>query len=240
MGQVNIATASSELKLRHAVLLYSSLSPHTSVYATSHPVELLPEGPQILPGGPLNLDELSRFVEAAQAATAYRGFIEPHLLYLAPNTAAWWRPAAPRTVWFSADKPIGTRHGVTAHPPLVFIVHEREWYVFALAKNERPAPNTPLHVAPYFNVWEHGEICTGNVSLPDRPTPDALRTYEAAFFDSRFTHPNHARIVRYEGGGSALWAHLLDHPEITDFPATALLPRKETLEQAITRITAGD
>ena len=240
MGQVTIAGTSNELKLSHAVLLYTTASPHTAVYATSHPVELLPEGPQILPGGPLSLGELSEFVEAAQTATAYRGFIEPHVLDLAPNTVAWWRPAAPRTVWFSAEKPIGTRHGVTAHPPLVFIVHERQWYVFALAKNERPAPNTPLHVAPYFNVWERGEICTGNVSLPDRPAPDALKAYETAFFDSRFTHPNHARITRHKDGGGALWAHLLDHPEITEFPATALLPRKEALTQAITRITAGD
>ncbi|CBJ37863.1 conserved protein of unknown function [Ralstonia solanacearum CMR15] len=240
MGQVNIAGNSSELKLRHAVLLYTSASPHTAVYATSHPVELLPSGPQILPGGPLNLGELSQFVEAAQAATAYRGFIEPHVLYLAPNTLAWWRPAAPRTVWFSANEPIGTRHGVTAHPPLVFIVHERQWFVFALAQNERPGPNTPFHVAPYFNVWERGEICTGNVSLPDRPTPAALQAYETAFFDSRFTHANHARITRHKGGGDALWAHLLDHPEITEFPKAALLPSKETLAQAITRITAGD
>ncbi|MET2526924.1 PRTRC system protein B [Ralstonia pseudosolanacearum] len=240
MSQVHIpAGAPSELKLRHAVLLYTTASPHPTVYATSHPVELLPKGPQILPGGPLNVNELSRFIEAAQAATAYRGFIGSQLLYLAPNTLAWWRPAGQRTVWFDAAAPISKRHGMTAHPPLVFVVRERKWYVFALANNARPEPSTTLYVAPYFNVWEHGEICTGNVSLPAAPTPDALPAYESAFFDSRFTHTN-TRISRYKGGGGALWAHLLDHPEITEFPATALLPSKETLTQAITRITAGD
>ncbi|XLV71742.1 PRTRC system protein B [Ralstonia syzygii subsp. celebesensis] len=218
MGQVTIAGTSNELKLSHAVLLYTTASPHTAVYATSHPVELLPEGPQILPGGPLSLGELSEFVEAAQTATAYRGFIEPHVLYLAPNTVAWWRPAAPRTVWFSAEKPIGTRHGVTAHPPLVFIVHERQWYVFALAKNERPAPNTPLHVAPYFNVWERGEICTGNVSLPDRPAPDALKAYETAFLTAVSRTPT-TRASRATRTAAARYGHTCSTtPKSRNFP----------------------
>ncbi|WP_296228551.1 PRTRC system protein B [Ralstonia sp. UBA689] len=241
MGQVTISAdpSNSELKLRHAVLLYDNASPDGTVYATTHDVELLPTGAQLLPGRALDLSELSQFVEAAQAQTAYRGFIDSRLLYVAPNTMAWWCPAACRTTWFRSDQPIGERHGVTPHPALVFIAREHIWFVFALAENERPEPRTALRVAPYFNVWKTGQVCTGNVSLPDIPTPDALRTYEEAFFRSRFTHPNHPRITRYKGGGRALWAHLLEHPEITEFPTTALLPQKETLEQAIKRISSG-
>lgn len=241
MSHVTISAdpSNSELTLRHAVLLYDTASPDSTVYATTHDVELQPDGPHLLPGRALDMAELSQFVETAQAQTAYRGFIDPHLLYVAPNTMAWWCPAGCRTTWFRADKPIGERHGLTAHPALVFVVRENDWFVFALGKNERPGPRTDLRVAPYFNVWEGGEICTGNVSLPDMPTPDALRSYEDAFFCSRFTHPNHARIAKYKGGGRALWAYLLDHPELTEFPTTALLPQKETLEQAIKRISSG-
>ncbi len=241
MSQVTISAdpSNSELKLRHAVLLYDTATPDGAVYATTHDVELLDDGAHLLPGRALNMAELGQFVEAAQAQTAYRGFIDPDLLYVAPNTMAWWCPAACRTTWFRSNAPIGERHGLTPHPALVFIVRERRWFVFALANNERPAPGTALRVAPYFNVWTNGEVCTGNVALPDKPTPDALRTYEQAFFRSRFTHPNHPRICKYKGGGGALWAHLLDHPEISEFPTNALLPQKETLEQAIKRITSG-
>jgi PRTRC genetic system protein B len=183
--------------------------------------------------------ELHQFVDAAQAKTAYREFIDPHLLYVGPSTMAWWCPAGCRTTWFRSNAPIGERHGVTPHPALVFVVRESRWYVFALARDERPGPGTALRVAPYFNVWAGGQVCTGNVAVPDMPTPDALRTYEQAFFRSRFTHPNHPRICKYKGGGIALWAHLLDHPEVTKFPTNALLPQKETLEQAIKRISSG-
>ncbi|CAJ0740881.1 PRTRC system protein B [Ralstonia mannitolilytica] len=240
MSQVHVAAGNtSDLKLRNAVLLYHGAGPDSTVYATVHEVEIVRNAPHLLPGRPMALAELAQFAEAAQAATAYRGFLDARILYLAPNTMAWWCPAGCRTTWFRADKPIGERHGTTPHPPLVFIVREGKWYVFALAKNERPGPETELRTAPYFNVWERGEICTGNVQLPDRPAPDALHAYEDAFFRSRFTHPNQPRICKYKGGGQALWAHLLDHPEVTKFPTTALLPRKETLEQAIKRISSG-
>lgn len=240
MSQVHIAAGTkSDLKLRNAVLLYHTAAPESTVYATVHEVEVVNNAPHLLPGRPLALAELSRFVEAAQAATAYRGFLDPHLLYVAPNTMAWWCPAACRTTWFQSKEPIGERHGVTPHPALVFIVRERDWYVFALNKNERPGPSTQLRIAPYFNVWERGRICTGNVALPDTPTPEALRTYENAFFRSRFTHPNQPRICKHKGGAHALWAELLDHPETTEFPTNVLLPQKETLEQAIKRISSG-
>lgn len=241
MSQVTISAdpSNSELKLRHALLLYDTATPDGTVYATTHDVEVMPDGAHLLPGRALDMAELSKFVEAAQAQTAYRGFIDPRLLYVAPNMMAWWCPAACRTTWFRSEKPIGERHGVTPHPPLVFIVRERRWYVFALSRNERPEPTTPLYIAPYFNVWERGEICTGNVGLPDSPTPEALRTYETAFFRSRFTHPNHARTCRFKGGGRGLWAHLLNHPEITAFPTNALLKEWETLEEAIKRISSG-
>lgn len=240
MSQVHISAGNtSDLKLRNAVLLYHSAAPESAVYATVHEVEIVRNAPHLLPGRPMGLAELSQFVEAAQAATAYRGFLDPHLLYVAPNMMAWWHPAAHHMTWFKSDQPIGERQGVVPHPALVFVAREHDWYVFALASNERPGPSTALHVAPYFNVWEDGGICTGNVQLPDTPTPEGLRTYENAFFRSRFTHPNQPRICKYKGGGHALWAHLLDHPEVTDFPTNTLLQQKETLEQAIKRISAG-
>ena len=66
-----------------------------------------------------------------------------------------------------------------------------------------------------------------------KPPPKVLVTI------SRFTHPNQARICKHKGGAHALWAELLDHPETAEFPTNVLLPQKETLEQAIKRITSG-
>lgn len=235
MSDVHISTLTdTQLQLDSAVLLYRS-SNNNAVYATVHDVIETAGQRQIGAGRPLTVAEVADFAQAASARTAYQGFIDPRLLYVGPSAMAWWCPPRRRRVWFAADGKIGHASAETAHPGLVFVVHGRNWYVVAVRHDMRPSPSSGAYYAPYFNVWESGQICTGNVDLPDRPGPDAIKVYEDAFFRSRFTHSNYhgKSAVRRKGGLTQLWVDLLAG---ADFPETCLVSRKKTISDFINEI----
>ena len=213
------------LALDRAVLFYRS-SDHLSIYATSHQARIVDGRPVLLSGTPLTLDQLSDVAQLAAERTSYSGFVHPRAVYIGPNTVAWWAPACRRRVWFRHDGEIGERTGETTHPPLLFIARRGKWSVFALRKNERPRPDTRLAIAPYFNVWEGGEICTGNVDLPERINSDSIDAFDDAFFRSRFTHPNQPRLIHRRGGAVRLWLDLLD-AELTVADAISKYTRKD-------------
>lgn len=239
MRQVKIIEAGEQsLHLCAALLLYRSND--RSVYATVHDTMAHPtfEGATAIgPGRPASKSALTEFALAVGEATAYQGMIPANLLYTAPNLIAWWTPACHRRVWFASQKAeIGNAAATIAHPPLVFVATAGSWYIYALAQNQRPDAKTKLFKAPYFNVWEQGKICTGNVDLPAALDASAIDAYQDAFFNSRFTHPNDSRLVKYKGGASALWCDQMQAPEQQLLTPSVLVSRRETLERAIQRI----
>lgn len=230
------------LELSAALLLYKSNL--GQVYATSHDIVDHPHingARQIGPGMPATREALSEFAAAVLASSAYRGMVPANLLYTAPDVMAWWTPAARRRVWFkSLDPAIGTASADVAHPPLVFVASAAKWYVFALRDDARPGPGTRLFKAPYFNVYDNGAICTGNVDLPQARGPDAIAAYETAFFRSRFTHPNDSYLVKFAGGASALWAQQLAAPETELITPGILISKKMTFDQTMNHITKDE
>jgi PRTRC genetic system protein B len=235
---VNIySDGDATLNLTAAVLVYAS--GRGDVYSTVHPIDFTPgkkKRPVLGAGVPMSKANLASFAAAVSVATAYEGFVPDNLLFTSPNMIAWWVPAAARTSWFHCSEPeIGVQHGAVAHPALVFVATPGAWYVFALRKSARPGPATRLCHAPHFNVYDGGNICTGNVSLPPVLGPGAIAQYEDAFFRSRFTHSNRSRAIKYPGGMNALWRDQLAKPDEAAMHA-ALVTSKETLQAAITRI----
>jgi len=225
------------LRLVAGVLMYDS--GQGDVYATTHSVEIDATNParRVLgPGLPMTKESLAKFAAAVDIATAFAGFVPSNLLYTSPNLLAWWVPAAVRNTWFKcADASIGEKSGMAAHPALVFIATPDRWFVYALKDSVRPEPQTRLFHAPHFNVWESGQICTGNVTLPAALSAGAIDDYESAFFRSYFTHSNHAGAVKHKGGMAGLWRAQLAKPD----PAAmvgALKSTNKTLETAIRNI----
>ncbi|CAE6811401.1 hypothetical protein R69658_05421 [Paraburkholderia aspalathi] len=224
-----------DLELDAALLFYRSAN--GEIYATQHGARVVDDRPVLLPGVPMTLESLADFAELAAKRTSYRGFVHDRVVYLAPNTMAWWLPACTRRVWFAADNILGNRSGECKHPPLVFLVNKRSWSVFALRSNERPDADTKLYQAPYYNVWDSGEICVGNVDTPDAINSDSIAPYEDAFFRSRFTHSNTEKLIRRRGGAARLWLDLL---EGTEFPLHQLVDTKRTLANVINDLTDKD
>jgi PRTRC genetic system protein B len=224
-----------DLELDAALLFYRSAS--GEVYATQHDARVVEDRPVLLPGVPMTLEALADFAELAAKRTSYRGFVHDRVVYLAPNTMAWWLPAGTRHVWFAADGELANRSGDCNHPPLIFIVNKRSWSVFALRTNERPDATTKLYQAPYFNVWDDGVICVGNADVPDAVNSETIAPYENAFFRSRFTHSNTDKLIRRRGGAARLWLDLLEGAE---FPLQQLIDTKRTLADVIADLTKKD
>lgn len=234
-----ISEGDRTLRLVGAMLVYDS--GQGDVYATTHTVDIGATGTErsvIGPGVALTKDALAKFASAVNVATAYAGFVPSNMLYTSPNLLAWWVPAAVRNTWFKCREVtvIGEESGPAAHPAMVFVATSTDWYVFALATSERPAPDAEIYHSPHMNVWEGGRICTGNVELPEHLSAETLAAYEQAFFRSRFTHPNHMNAVNGAGGMYGLWRAQLDKPD-ADAMTQALRPANETLQQAIERIS---
>jgi PRTRC genetic system protein B len=192
-------------------------------------------------GRPATREGLASVAAALAAESAYAGFVDERIVYIGPRVTAWWQPPCLERVFFESrnddpEKAIGVRSGIVQHPGLVFALAGARWFVFAVRGDARPGPDTPLHRAPYFNVWVSGEICVGNVARPARVSAASLPAWKGAFFGSRFTHPNEARsgaLTHYRGGMYALWRDLLDG-RITTIPAASLVRHgKHTLRTLI-------
>ncbi|MFD2274265.1 hypothetical protein ACFS07_33255 [Undibacterium arcticum] len=102
-------------------------------------------------------------------------------------------------------------------------------------KNQRPSADAAISVAPYFNVWEAGNICAGSTALPkgnQASNPDA---WTNAFFKSAFTHPNVQTkngLVKYPTGVFAFWRDMLDG-KFKEFPTECLVGTKRTLKSML-------
>ena len=259
MSHVTIgASESASWELKAAVLVYGAEhgSPDASAYATVHGIEKRGQRYSLAAGMPATKEACATLARSLGAASTLTGFMPENLLYLGARTLIWWRPPAPATVYFdttkdaAGDQPkdktgaslIGKKAGRTPQPGLVFAVTPAGWYVYAVMGSARPTPETKLRRAPYFNVWTSGQICTGNVRLPDSLSPAALQRFERAFFDSEFTHPNvkgKERLVNHPEGAYALWASLFALPAGQAFPEAHLVRLTLDLQGLAKRLESG-
>lgn len=233
-----------DLRLSAAVLVYGDGA--GAAYATVHAIDGEAKKMCLEAGRPATRAACAQLARALGEASTLSGFTPPALVYLGAQAIAWWRaPVRSRVFFDSPDDPqrqgVGRRNAVVPHPGLVFAITASDWYVAALRGGARPGPQTKLFRAPYFNVWQSGQICTGNVRLPERMSADMIAAYERAFFDSNFTHPNDPRgLVRHQGGAIGLWTALLDGRYPQAFPERALMPMDCTLATFIKRLEKND
>lgn len=111
----------------------------------------------------------------------------------------WTVKKGTRKLMFSPNT--GIENGGYTVPCLVFKYGKHGLSVFAIADGDCNNINefTPLYHAPFFNVYNHGGICMGNVKLNKTEklsTFDVCASFlENAFFNSIFTHSNNREII---------------------------------------------
>lgn len=221
--------------LSDAILLYRRASnygsPGNVVFASTHRVSIEDSKPVIGAGVAVSKSGL---VEMFKTLTP-DDFVKPtlfesHILAKGSNHLAWYCKPQKRGIWFKC-KEFGEVNAEADHPGLVFIIMGGQWYVFAVKGKSKPTAKTSLYVAPYFNVWNGGGICTGNIDIPKGAAKFNPQAWEDAFFRTYFTHPNEnekGRLTTYRGGIFALWRALLKGKA---FPSESLVPMKKMLGQ---------
>lgn len=247
LNHFNVTTGETNLVLSRAILIYTregAKSHHSdsndALYATMHPIQNFGTNAkpnfQIAAGSPVTREGLTEmFSLLAKRHTLNTDLIPEHVLSISADHMVWWMPACERPVFFN-NKELGKRGAKVPHPPLLFVVVQGQWSVYALAKNERPKAETELQFAPYFNVYDSGGICTGSAKIPGTISAASTASWEQAFFESEFTHINgSAKKSSHPRGEYALWKELLDgvHKE---YPMQYLVPAKATVATLMTAV----
>lgn len=220
------------LRLDSAVLIYRGAS--DSALATVHQIELVGGEPVILPGQAMTPRAAIRLARALVKSVSHGGFLPETVLYMDGDLLLWWVPPAKRQIVFRAPELGAAERGeVVPHPGLVFAASGSVWKIWAVKGKRRPTLQTALYQSPYFNVWDGGEICRGNVQVPDGTTAERIDAWNAAFFGSFFTHPNtKGKLVQYRGGAHAFWRDMLNG-KFNTFPERVLIDVKTTLGQLL-------
>jgi PRTRC genetic system protein B len=118
------------------------------------------------------------------------------------------------------------------------MIHGCELFVRALAENCRPAADTRLRNAPYWNTDVHGQVCLGSMRVPEEMGVSSLSRWEEAYFASEFTHPSGAvRLTTHPGGFLGLWSSLAGRKH--SFPVKFLADSKQTLQEFVQRRDRG-
>lgn len=228
-----------EFRLSNAILLYKD-GKGQEIFASVHDVEVINGTPSIKEGTPVSKTGLVKALKALNP----RGFQKPellgeHVLAKGSDHLAWFCKPGKRDVWFRCEELGGEVSATVDHPGLVFIIVGDRWHVFAVKTTTRPTAETEIFVAPYFNVWSGGHICTGNIAIPKGKAARDTSAWENAFLDTYFTHPNiheKGKLTKFRGGPFSLWRALMRGPQ---FPVRSLVPTGQTLGELFERMVDG-
>ncbi len=222
----------SKVELVKAVLLYQEGRHQGDAFATVHEVTGVEEGqPALAPGQLLTVEGL-REIHKALYRVQRLEVLPQHVLAASPERLVWFEPARSRVMFFKSGDTFldGLSGQAFPQPSLLFIANERSLRVFALPASERPAGETNIYAAPYYNTTSVG-VCVGSMPLPDSLSVGDTAVYADAFFHSAFTHGTSERLLRGWGGSyGELWVHARDEGV---FPMQHLVPLDMTVEEAI-------
>ncbi|MFL6305899.1 MAG: PRTRC system protein B [Candidatus Sulfotelmatobacter sp.] len=229
---VNIAIGQTHrFELREALLIYTEN--HNSAFITRHTVSAHQAGPPTLgPAQPLTTAFVESLVRSLGGET--KAEVLPESVLAKTNRMlCWWTPARERQMFYdnAEGKCSGLNGKVFPQPPLVWRVSDGTLSIRALTVNKRPYADTPMAVAPFWNLSDSGLVCTGSMRRPSGVSISTTKAWEKGFYESAFTHANVGRTTRHKEGFEALWSSLAG--KRTRFPADALIPLTETLSQFV-------
>ena len=224
---------SYEFVLTAAVMIYEDRVHKREQFATIH--KIAGEGadgrPSLGVGSLLTtgfLRDLARGLERQPEAI----LLPENVLAYTADLLIWWTPSRRRPMFFSdgAEDRALLNGRIFPHPPLVWKVRRGELSIRAVSHQRRPAEDTALMVAPYWNTEpSHGHVCIGSMPRPKKTDISTMLEWEEGFYNSRFTHPSGmGKLTRHANGFMGLWTELVENQ---DFPRRYLTPSGETLRR---------
>jgi PRTRC genetic system protein B len=97
----------------------------------------------------------------------------------------WYRPAMKRSLNFSGNHELNKlKHESAMVPATLYVLHNKELYVFALPNNQRPTEKTKLYNSPFYNVYSDGKVCRGTAqfSKATNTFSGEIERYERGFY----------------------------------------------------------
>lgn len=189
---------------------------------------------------PLTVKEANILAKALQTdeekSTAFlkpKGILPTNILHINPSekgTVLWYTKAQQRQLYFVNG--LGVPNGKAQVPPMLWFANKNSLSVFALANDRRPTEKTLLHYAPFFNIYEKGNVCMGTVSIDIKNSASVeefIQAWEHYFFNSYFSHSLFENVTRKNI--VTLWKDLINTDK--PFPKEVLKKNNKTLKNLL-------
>ncbi len=163
-----------------------------------------------------------------------KGILPTNILQINPSengSVLWFTKSRKQQLYFTENLEIS--NGSAEVPAMLWFANKRSLKIFALSSNQRPTEKTPLFYAPFFNVYENGNVCMGTVDVHIQNSTsleEFIKNWEDYFFNSYFSHlMNEHNPIK--GNCVNLWKSLInvDKP----FPKEALKKANRTLKNLL-------
>jgi len=163
-----------------------------------------------------------------------KGILPTNILQINPSengSVLWFTKSMKKQLYFTENLEIS--NGMAEVPAMLWFANKRSLKIFALSSNQRPTEKTPLFYAPFFNVYENGNVCMGTVDVHIQNSTsleEFIKNWEDYFFNSYFSHlMNEHNPIK--GNCVNLWKSLInvDKP----FPKEALKKANRTLKNLL-------
>lgn len=163
-----------------------------------------------------------------------KGILPTNILQINPSensSVLWYTKSMKRQLFFTENLEIP--NGRAEIPAMLWFANKRSLKIFALANNRRPTEKTELFYAPFFNVYEDGNVCMGTVDVHIQNSTslkEFTEKWEDYFFNSYFSHlmNEHNPI---NGNCVNLWKSLINTEK--PFPKEALKKANATLKNLL-------
>ena len=163
-----------------------------------------------------------------------KGILSTNILNIIPSqngSVLWYTQSQERQMYFV--KKLEIPNGKAQVPAMLWLANKERLSVFALTSDKRPTEKTPLYYAPFFNVYEDGSVCMGNVNIHIKnlaSVEEFTTAWEDYFFNSYFSHllDNYNPI---NGNCVNLWKKLIETGE--SFPVEVLKKNNKTLKSVL-------
>jgi len=214
-----------EFKITSALMVYSNPA-RKKFYVESHAVE----NGALLAGKPITRAGMKQMITAFhnEKKKATFSFAPVQLLAHMEDVICWY--SLPRLQAMSFTEDLHIPDGLAWVPGVVYLAEGKNLSVFAMKAKKRPIETTPLFRAPFHNIHENGEVCMGNAKLfgiePGATSKQLMAAWEAAFWNSRFSHLIGSSPVAKGENVNLIWKDLRENGT-KKFPDGVLVPSKQ-------------
>lgn len=170
---MNDSQTNKRLAPAMAIIIYRDRNEYQpNCYLEKREIKLIGDTFKLMAPVPMDDDAMKAiakiYAKKRYSDIGFGGLISPHILYGLNRggitAVMWYRPAMKRSLNFSSQLKIKSSVFVNV-PATLYLVKNKELYVFALMTDERPDLKTKLYNAPYFNIYEDGRVCLGTARV---------------------------------------------------------------------------